>query len=303
MGIARVVAGLQDPDPRVSGGGLRFLREHNVSVSLLPGAGAAEASAEDKPAGLAVLSRQCRRLNRPFVWRVRTGRASCIALCRMEEAEGGGEREGEGKGGAGAKALVAGLGTGMRVAAMTAEAVASGLAAAPEGDCVVMSPGQCLAWSGESGRLDLPAHLTLVVYGQASEGDELERCAALLRTSGRAGHCFQSLASDSPSGASGPSPAGVLRHPALSPARLLELLAGLGSNAAVWCCDSQAGVEELVRGGAGQRVVCLWGRWDGRDGGVEERVAARAWLHGLRAAEPEVEAEEHKGLGYYATDM
>jgi diaminohydroxyphosphoribosylaminopyrimidine deaminase/5-amino-6-(5-phosphoribosylamino)uracil reductase len=40
-GIARVVAAVEDPDPRVAGGGLRYLREHGVAVTVGPGRAAA----------------------------------------------------------------------------------------------------------------------------------------------------------------------------------------------------------------------------------------------------------------------
>lgn len=60
-GIARVVAALQDPDPRVNGGGLARLRAAGVDVSV--GAGAAEAA----------------RVMSGFLHRIRTGRPEVMS--------------------------------------------------------------------------------------------------------------------------------------------------------------------------------------------------------------------------------
>lgn len=57
-GVANVVVGLIDPDPRVSGGGLRQLRESGVAVEL-----ADEDSQE-----------QCAEVNRAFICRLKRGR-------------------------------------------------------------------------------------------------------------------------------------------------------------------------------------------------------------------------------------
>ena len=51
-GIKRVVAGMVDPDPRVSGNGLAFLRQHGLDVSV------------------GICEQKCRDLNRPFIFRV-----------------------------------------------------------------------------------------------------------------------------------------------------------------------------------------------------------------------------------------
>lgn len=55
-GIARVVIGMADPNPEVAGGGAAFLTEQGIEVCS------------------GVLEEQCRRLNRPFIKRVTTGR-------------------------------------------------------------------------------------------------------------------------------------------------------------------------------------------------------------------------------------
>jgi diaminohydroxyphosphoribosylaminopyrimidine deaminase/5-amino-6-(5-phosphoribosylamino)uracil reductase len=60
-GVARVVAATEDPDPRVSGRGFRFLRDRGIIVDV--GVGAAEAA----------------RLNRPFFTAMRAGRPWVIA--------------------------------------------------------------------------------------------------------------------------------------------------------------------------------------------------------------------------------
>lgn len=54
-GITRVVIGMADPNPRVTGNGAGFLREHGVAVSI------------------GVLEEQCRQMNRPFIKHSTTG--------------------------------------------------------------------------------------------------------------------------------------------------------------------------------------------------------------------------------------
>lgn len=54
-GVARVVAGMRDPDPRVDGRGFDYLRAHDIEVSA------------------GVLEREALALNAPFVHRVSTG--------------------------------------------------------------------------------------------------------------------------------------------------------------------------------------------------------------------------------------
>ncbi|MBN2061069.1 MAG: bifunctional diaminohydroxyphosphoribosylaminopyrimidine deaminase/5-amino-6-(5-phosphoribosylamino)uracil reductase RibD [Deltaproteobacteria bacterium] len=60
-GIKRVVVGMEDPNPNVSGGGIRFLREHGVRVDC------------------GILESECRKLNEAFVKFVKTGRPFIIA--------------------------------------------------------------------------------------------------------------------------------------------------------------------------------------------------------------------------------
>ena len=68
-GVSRVVAGMVDPDPRVSGYGLQYLRDNNVVVNV----------ADREEAAL------CRNLNAPFVFRVLTDRAYCILLTSVSD--------------------------------------------------------------------------------------------------------------------------------------------------------------------------------------------------------------------------
>ena len=58
-----------DPDPRVSGYGLQYLRDNNVVVNV----------ADKEEAAL------CRNLNAPFVFRVLTDRAYCILLTSVSD--------------------------------------------------------------------------------------------------------------------------------------------------------------------------------------------------------------------------
>ncbi|WP_370295942.1 bifunctional diaminohydroxyphosphoribosylaminopyrimidine deaminase/5-amino-6-(5-phosphoribosylamino)uracil reductase RibD [Poseidonocella sp. HB161398] len=60
-GVARVVAAMQDPDPRVDGGGFARLRAAGIAVTVGPG----RARAEEIMAG--------------FLWRLRTGRPLLVA--------------------------------------------------------------------------------------------------------------------------------------------------------------------------------------------------------------------------------
>ena len=64
----RVVAGMVDPDPRVSGYGLQYLRDNGVIVDV----------ADDEEAD------SCRSLNAPFVFRVQTERAYCVVLTSVD---------------------------------------------------------------------------------------------------------------------------------------------------------------------------------------------------------------------------
>jgi diaminohydroxyphosphoribosylaminopyrimidine deaminase / 5-amino-6-(5-phosphoribosylamino)uracil reductase len=68
-GIKRVVAGMVDPDPRVSGYGLQYLRDNGVVVDI--------AQMEEAAA--------CRSLNAPFVFRMQTDRAYGIVLAAADE--------------------------------------------------------------------------------------------------------------------------------------------------------------------------------------------------------------------------
>lgn len=58
-----------DPDPRVSGYGLQYLRDNNVVVNVV----------DKEEAAL------CRNLNAPFVFRVLTDRAYCILLTSVSD--------------------------------------------------------------------------------------------------------------------------------------------------------------------------------------------------------------------------
>jgi hypothetical protein len=60
-GISRVVAGMVDPDPRVSGKGIQFLKSNGVSVET------------------GVKEKECRDLNAPFVHRILTKKP--FAIC------------------------------------------------------------------------------------------------------------------------------------------------------------------------------------------------------------------------------
>ena len=64
----RVVAGMVDPDPRVSGYGLQYLRDNGVIVDI--------ADKEEADS--------CRSLNAPFVFRVQTERAYCVVLTSVD---------------------------------------------------------------------------------------------------------------------------------------------------------------------------------------------------------------------------
>lgn len=68
-GVNRVVAGMVDPDPRVSGYGLQYLRDNGVTVDI--------ADEEE--------SNACRSLNAPFVFRVKTERAYCVVLTSVDD--------------------------------------------------------------------------------------------------------------------------------------------------------------------------------------------------------------------------
>lgn len=64
-GVARVVAGMVDPNPKVSGRGLARLRTAGVRVET------------------GLLEEECRRLNEPFIKHVTTGRPFVILKCAM----------------------------------------------------------------------------------------------------------------------------------------------------------------------------------------------------------------------------
>lgn len=64
-GVTRVVAGIVDPDPRVSGSGLRYLLRKGVQVTL------------------GVERADCSALNAPFIHRILHGRPLCIAALRI----------------------------------------------------------------------------------------------------------------------------------------------------------------------------------------------------------------------------
>ena len=62
-GVSRVVVGMQDPNPRVAGGGLTILRDHKISVTV------------------GVLEEECVWSNRAFLKRMRTGKPwLCLKL-------------------------------------------------------------------------------------------------------------------------------------------------------------------------------------------------------------------------------
>ncbi len=67
-GIKRVVAGMVDPDPRVSGLGLEFLKSNNISTSIING----------------TLQNACQQLNAPFVHRVTHGRPFIVTWNHFE---------------------------------------------------------------------------------------------------------------------------------------------------------------------------------------------------------------------------
>ncbi|MDQ1334079.1 MAG: diaminohydroxyphosphoribosylaminopyrimidine deaminase [Thermodesulfobacteriota bacterium] len=64
-GIRKVVVGMKDPNPRVTGGGCAFLEAHGIDVTV------------------GVLEAECRRLNEDFLVSVREGRPFVIAKSAM----------------------------------------------------------------------------------------------------------------------------------------------------------------------------------------------------------------------------
>ncbi|WP_320664946.1 bifunctional diaminohydroxyphosphoribosylaminopyrimidine deaminase/5-amino-6-(5-phosphoribosylamino)uracil reductase RibD [Prochlorococcus sp. MIT 1223] len=64
-GIKKVIVGMKDPDPRVSGGGIGLLRSSGIEVIT------------------GVLEKEIERQNREFVFRVKTGRSWGILKCAM----------------------------------------------------------------------------------------------------------------------------------------------------------------------------------------------------------------------------
>lgn len=72
--MTRVVAGMVDPDPRVSGLGLKYLRDKGIEAQLIP-----------EPEG-----EMCRDINAPFVFRVLHNRAYAAvwrSLSKLEEGD------------------------------------------------------------------------------------------------------------------------------------------------------------------------------------------------------------------------
>lgn len=69
-GISRVVVGLVDPDPRVSGQGIAQLRQNGVQVDLI-----------DSPQ----VERLCRAANAHFLHRVTAGRPHCTVWCGFSD--------------------------------------------------------------------------------------------------------------------------------------------------------------------------------------------------------------------------
>lgn len=72
-GVARVVAGMVDPDPRVSGGGLAYLRGKGVAAEIIA----------DR-----AMNRACKSLNAPFVHRIMFKRAHAVVWAALDAAHG-----------------------------------------------------------------------------------------------------------------------------------------------------------------------------------------------------------------------
>ena len=66
-GISRVVVGMVDPDPRVSGTGLTFLKDRGIKVDLFQG-------------GMGELNDKCESLNLPFIFRVLNKRPYSVVV-------------------------------------------------------------------------------------------------------------------------------------------------------------------------------------------------------------------------------
>ncbi len=71
--VSRVVAGMVDPDPRVSGCGLQYLRDEGAEADVI----------QDS-----ALNRACKTLNAPFVFRVMFKRAYAVVWSALDAAQG-----------------------------------------------------------------------------------------------------------------------------------------------------------------------------------------------------------------------
>lgn len=69
QGITRVVIGMVDPDPRVSGTGVNFLKDHGINVNL------------------GIENEKCKSLNRPFIYRVLNKRPLSVVWALLESSE------------------------------------------------------------------------------------------------------------------------------------------------------------------------------------------------------------------------
>ena len=72
-GVKRVIAGMVDPDPRVSGCGLEYLQDQGAKVEVI----------QDE-----TLNRACKNLNAPFVFRVMSRRAYAVVWSALDTLKG-----------------------------------------------------------------------------------------------------------------------------------------------------------------------------------------------------------------------